>query len=212
MTHPARLLWDHFGRPPANVTLGDDGICVICGSEGPVIEAGQVVSPKFTDWDQYAGTAHTLWCEGCVWAHTVHDLRTYAWKVSPTECERLSEGRLNSVLSFPLDHDTAVIIPISRHKHLLPRARAGVITSDDAHLPWGDRQVEFLNILTRLRALGFSENALTEAAPRWAMITKLSGPDKVEVLKSWAVLTPWRNNPLLMAIGLRATRGIPARV
>lgn len=212
MTHPVRLLWDHHGAPASNIAIGDDGICVLCGHEGPVIEAGKVVSSKFTDWDQYASTAQTLWCEACVWAHSLHDLRTYAWMTSPTGCARLDEGRLAETLAAPLASETAVIIPISRHKHLLPRARPGVVTTDDAYLPWREHEVALAATLTRLKSLGFSETAISEPAPRWGVLSKMPAVQKVEVLDLWNRLDPWRTQPLLMAVGLRATRKVPAHV
>lgn len=212
MTHPVRLLWAHHGSPESAVVLGDEGICVLCGHEGPVIEAGKVVSSKFTDWDQYAATAQTLWCAACVWAHSHHDLRTYSWMTSPGGCARLDEGRLADLLASPLTVETAVIVPITRHKHLLPRARAGVITTDDAYLPWRQREVDLAATLTRLKALGFSETAISEPSPRWGVLSKMPAIEKVEVLDLWNRLDPWRTQPLLMAVGLRATRKVPAHV
>ncbi len=206
MTHPVRVLCATVPRPPSTHPSRGDGTCSLCRGTGPLIDAHRVVSDKFTDWDQYPTGRAVRWCTGCCWVYTDPSLRTRPWLVTAVEARPLDAGDLATLLSAPIPHDTALTVPISRHKHLIPRARYGVITTDDAHLPWGTLQVQLLTVVKRLRTLGFGEAALLQADPRWQQLSRLGAVDAAWTLDVWPQLEPWRQSHLYLQLALRGTR------
>lgn len=204
--HPVRMLWTHMGEPVPAVTFSGDERCRLCGTVGPVRDAATVVSDQFTDWELYPDFP-VWWCPACVWAHTTISLRTTPWWMSSTGGGQLNRASLHRLLSSPVGADTAVVVPLSRHKHLLPRARFGVVTTDDMAIAWDDTQVRCLSVMGRLRRFGFGEKALQESVPRWPVLVKQSQINQETIMVLWPKLDRWRQAGPVMGVGLRACRG-----
>lgn len=207
---PLRLLWQHQGTPvPADVSF-DPGpaTCARCGQDADTsAPLTGVISDKFTGWDDYAtGDRNPRWCVACTWGHTEATLRHFPWFVTPERGGRLTPSLLRDLLAAPLDPTVALVVPLSRKKHLLPAARWGVITTDDVHLPWAAADADRLLLLLTLHALGFTETGLLAPAPRFEQLRTLSPDQQALVLTTWPRLAPWRNYPPLMQVALRATR------
>lgn len=208
---PLRLLWQHLGMPAADdVTFDPVPVtCARCGTataESARLTA--VISDKFTGWDTYAnGNRDPRWCPACAWGHVDPALRHYPWFVTPETAGRANPTMLRALLSLgSLDPQTALIVPLSRKKHLLPDARWGVITTDGVHLPWTHRDADRLPLLLTLHRLGFSETALLATTPRFEHLRTLTTEQQASILRTWHLLDPWRTYPALMQIALRATR------
>jgi hypothetical protein len=105
-----------------------------------------------------------------------------------------------------LDQDSAVIIPVSRQKHVLPFAEWGRVRTDDDTIVWDADNVRRLAVFFDLRAAGFSESALSEPSPRWATLSRLDADRKRFVVTAWPLLDPWRTRPSCLAVAARATR------
>lgn len=181
-------------------------ICFHCGpaAETMVVSDGHpVVSDNFTDWDccPYRHTA-TGWCPTCV--HRLRHRPFRYWPHSWPDETRLDPPALRIVLSRPVGHDRWITVPISRQIHIAFRATAGWVWTDRDRLAWTEGDVDRLAVYDRLRALGFSEVAITEPAPRFDVLRRAS--NKQQVFLDWALLDPWRSRPDYLAVAARATR------
>lgn len=205
---PLRVAWHTHGAPVPPLAWRGPGVCDRCTASDPrTVRIIDVVSDKFTGWEQY-GTAskHPLWCPSCAWGHSDPALRLVPWVVQGKTARKATSTDLAVALASPLPTDLAVIVPVSRKKHLFPQARWGVVTTDDIALPWGSAEVQRLDVLRTLRRYGFNEQALSEAAPRFDTLRTLGPAHKVEVLHLWPLLDPWRQMPLFMQVGIKASR------
>lgn len=205
---PQQMWWHADGCPPPEwgprasrrpCDVFPGGPCVICGNSGDVIDASQVASESFMDWDRCpnwrAGTP-AVFCVPCAWT-----LRDRGFRTNP----RTVSGRpISAVLSEPIHITEAVSLPLSRQIHVAPFVRWGHVHTDRQALQWGPLEVERFHLVAWLRGVGFGETALTEAAPRWQVLRKID--DRARVLDAWSQLAAWRGHTDHLAVALRATR------
>jgi hypothetical protein len=207
---PLRLLWQHVGSPatPDLPWTPGPARCARCTCSADAVgRLTDVISDKFTGWDDYAtGTRVQHWCAPCAWGHVEPTLRYFPWVVTGDTGHQATPDILHTILAAPLTPDTAVVVPLSRKKHLIPAARWGVVTTDDVHLPWTATDAHLLGVLDHLRALGFGESALLAPVPRFEHLRTLPPAQQVEVMGLWTQLDPWRDYAPRMQVALRATR------
>jgi hypothetical protein len=205
---PALTAWHLAGSPSTGQASRGPGRCDRCGGRtAHTVHISDVVSDQFTGWDRYAtAPGQPCWCAGCAWAHSDATLRTRPHIISTSRAGVADPTLLRHTLSTPLPPDLAVIIPLSRKKHLLPAAQWGTVTTDDLALRWGRQEARLLALVEWLRARGFSEAALSEPAPRYEALVRLTAADQAHVLSAWPDLQPWRANRVLLRIALLSTR------
>jgi len=105
----------------------------------------------------------------------------------------------------------AVVVPLRPgRKHVLPTARWGVVTVDDARLPWGVRDAGRLRAALRLRQLGVSQRSLSSSAPPFTLVQSLTPAARQEVLELWPHLAVWRGGTPWMQLVQRVTAGAAA--
>lgn len=207
---PQQVWWAAAGSP--SVEIGpraaraaavpvEGGPCAICGTHGQVLPASDVVSDGFTDWDRCPfARSDAVFCVSCAWSLRHRPCRTW-----PMVAHR--DGTTDdtlAVLASPVDHTTAVSVPLSRQIHTAPFARWGSVATDRQHIEWTAADVDRLALLATLRTLGFTEPAFAEPSPRWVTLSRC--PDRAWVLDAWEQLAPWRQSTDHLAVALRATR------
>lgn len=204
---PLRSLWHHQGRPTPSVLEDRAGTCARCGTPtGEASRVKAVVSDKFTGWDAYTHTPDPLWCPPCTWGHTTSEVRTRPWWITPTGGHPATRDLLARLLSEPLPAHGALLVPLSRHKHLLPVARWGHLTTDDRTLTWTSTEATRFRTLRWLRRLGFSEAALHDPTPRFEVLTTVDPALMPQVLTAWADLAGWRADPTVLTVACHASR------
>lgn len=220
---PTRVLWEAFGSPVTDGLADSPGDCARCGTTTDRrARVKTVVSDKFTGWDDYTGDRNApgtatdsdgwdpRWCGACTWAHTDQDLRVRPWIVTVERCATTpaTPADLRRTLMLPLPNQTAVLLPFSRQKHLLPHAAWGHIRTDDRTLPWGPREAARFSHLLRLRSLGFSETALAEEAPRFEVLRRHPAVVMRQIFALWTGLTVWREDPVYLRAACLASRTV----
>ncbi|EKT79057.1 hypothetical protein WSS_A29244 [Rhodococcus opacus M213] len=184
--------------------------CARCGLTTAVMSpVGQVVSRRFTGYESWTNLAGRRLCAVCVWAYRQRPLRTETHIVTqkPPTLTPADSTLLHQVLSTTIDPGTAVIVPLRPgRKHLLPDARWGTVTVDDAQLSWTSADAHRLAVMRRLRAHGFTERMLGDDAPPYAVLRRLPADEWPQVFDDWPRLTSWRRADPWWEVGLRATR------
>jgi hypothetical protein len=203
------VAWHAAGQPDPGVALDSSGTCVRClrASVGAALDA--VVSGKYGDWDRLPGRAAPgplVWCAPCAWGHRHLPLRTRPHLIGPGQCTPLTAAGLAAVLAAPVDAATAVIVPLSRHKHLAPFATWGAVTTDDATLRWTRQDTRLLVVVARLRTVGVPAAALRHPDPPIDALARLPVADRTEALCRWRELDPWRRRLPWLDVAVRATR------
>ncbi|MBC2644676.1 MULTISPECIES: hypothetical protein [unclassified Rhodococcus (in: high G+C Gram-positive bacteria)] len=184
--------------------------CARCGLTTAVMSpGGQVVSRRFTGYESWTNLAGRRLCEVCVWGYRHRSLRTGAHIVTrgPVTLTPANPALLHQVLSTTIDPDTAVIVPLRPgRKHLLPDARWGTVTADDAQLSWTSADAHRLAVMRRLRGHGFTETMLGDDAPSYPVLSRVAADQWPQVFDDWNHLALWRQARPWFEVGLRATR------
>jgi hypothetical protein len=203
------VAWRATGQPDPGVPLGTPGTCVRCLRATVGAALDQVVSGKYGDWDRLPGRAAPgtlVWCSPCAWGHRHRPLRTRPHLLGPDRCEPLTTAALQATLAGPVGATAAVIVPLSRHKHLAPFAAWGAVTTDDATLHWTSQDARLLAVVVRLRAVGVPAAALSHPDPPVAALARLPVARRAEALSRWSELDPWRRRLPWLEVAVRATR------
>lgn len=212
-------MWVAAGRPEPNwqgkarttrpTPIPRQGICALLGTMGPVFDARDVVSALFTQWDRFRfrDPAGLAFSPPAAWAlrHRVAMQRPHG--LIHGEFSLLTPADLHQALRIlPDDPYSAVSVPVSGQKHLLPWARWGRVIIDNHCLSWDAGDVAALGTYTVLRQMGYGEAALTEPAPRWAILTRQARVDQRWALLRWSDLARWRSTHGYLDVAARATR------
>lgn len=196
-----------FGAASAPGVTGGPG-CGRCGSVGAVMTpVRQVVSKQFTAYSRWLDPGADTLCETCVWLYRNRSLRSdiHLVRQSGPTLDVLTERQLAQLLSVPLPHDTAVIVPSRMgRKHIFADARWGHIAVDDAQIPWTARDVGTLAAVMRLRQAGFSERHLLDPAPDYTVLRRLPSTQWQTVLEDWRTIDVWRTAPPWWTVALRS--------
>ena len=164
--------------------------CARCGrGTGQLTPAGRVVSAKFTGFDDWVGPPTGGVCRDCEWALHTKGLRLHPLVVHRTtpSVTTATRSQLATLLDAPLPLEVSVTVPLRPgRKHLLPSARWGHVTTDDATLRWGSGDATRLQAMQRLRRSGFGGRMLI-APPRPGPFCAASIPPPGP--------GPWRTGP-----------------
>lgn len=208
---PLWVLWQAMDRPnPDGAPRNKQGHCSRCGAfDEAASRVKVVVSDKFTGWDDYTQHLDPIWCTACTWGHTETQVRTRSWRIGGGRTVQTDASMLADELSGPIPPLVAVVVPQSRHKHLLPAARWGVVTTDDRHLIWEHEQARLFGVVQWLRGLGFSEASLLESTPRFEQLTRQNGGTMALIMTRWEDLAVWRRDPAYLKVACLASRKVP---
>lgn len=204
---PLWVLWHASGEPTPTAPRDRSGTCARCGAfDHAASRVKAVVSDKFTGWDAYTRHLDPLWCTACAWGHTDGGLRTQPWRIGGGWTVRADRSVLADALAQPLPALVSLVVPVSRHKHLLPQARWGVVTTDDRHLVWEQDEANLFKVVQWLRSLGFNEVHLRERTPRFDVLARRDGGTLSLVMNRWESLSPWRQDPAYLDVACLGSR------
>jgi len=200
--HVLTAAWVGTGSPAAPGATS--GPCARCGREDDgLVPTRHVISKQFTGFDGWADPSGCGLCAVCAWGYSTASLRSATHLVtrSPASMRQLSRVEVAGLLhSGTLETDLALVVPLRPgRKHILPSAVWGRVNVDDAQLSWTARDAGLLQLIARLRELGFGSRMLTAAAPPFPVMNRLDRSCWAEVLAAWGQLGPWRapDNPWL---------------
>lgn len=184
------------GLPMPKASGVGSAACGRCGHRPAEIPVAEVVSRNFTGFDGWANPrAHEV-CRWCAWAYRAAGGRSVMRVISrdPVGMRILTAGQVYELLQVGgLRAGYAVVVPLQPgRKHLLPVARWGSVTVDDAHLWWGAQDAARLRVAMRLRELGIPAVKLAAAAAPYRSVRRMSTARQAEVLSLWPQLQIWR--------------------
>ena len=217
MTHPTITTWQAARSPdpdwtgkartprPAPPTYA--GTCVLTGTHGPVVDTRHILSGMFTQWDRlpYRHAPDAGMSIPAAWAFRLRAAMQRPHATIDGTFREVDPPALFTAL-HDLDHESIITVPQSRQKHLLPYAETGTVRVDDRSIAWTTYDKHRLGHLAALRALGFGETALTEPAPRWAVLAKHPTDLRLSIIDQWGLLDPWRDDPTYLHVACMATR------
>lgn len=211
--------WQAAGRPDPNwagrsksataAPRSRDGICALTGQVGTVVEPGAILSDLFTTWDRLpwrlAPGAGLSFAAAWAFKERAHQMQPHGL-IDGTWGPLDPPSLFAALSSLPHSTGDIITVPQSRQKHLVPFCVAGHVRVDDETLSWDVLDVKRLEMVARLRELGFGEAALAEPAPRWVVMARTAISDQSFVLAAWDALRPWRTHPAYLDVACRATR------
>ena len=199
MLDPVEVAYRHHA-PTDPAAVSSVGLCCRCGQTVPVQLIGSVVSAKFTGFD-LLGAGDGL-CQGCAWAFST-PARRLVLSITATAATLLDTPSLFDSLLRP-SGSSAIVVPLSGRKHVLPYAQWGTVRVDDINLTWQPSDVHRLRIVADLRLLGAPATSLPAAAPpaRWLTSRHPSAWEAID--RQWRQLDPWRPTPHL-DLAIKAT-------
>ena len=199
MLDPVEVAYRHHA-PTEPAAVSTVGVCCRCGQTVPVRSIGSVVSAKFTGFD-LLGAGDGL-CQGCAWAFST-PARRLVLSITATAATLLDTPSLFDSLLRP-SGSSAIVVPLSGRKHVLPYAQWGTVRVDDINLTWQPSDVHRLRIVADLRLLGAPAPSLPAAAPPARWLTSRHPTTWEAIDRQWRQLDPWRPTPHL-DLAIKAT-------
>ena len=199
MLDPVEVAYRHHA-PTEPAAVSTVGVCCRCGQTVPVQSISSVVSAKFTGFD-LLGAGDGL-CRGCAWAFST-PARRLVLSITATAATLLDTASLFDSLLRP-SGSSAIVVPLSGRKHVLPYAQWGTVRVDDINLTWQPSDVHRLRIVADLRLLGAPATSLPGSAPpaRWLTSRHPSAWEAID--RQWRQLDAWRPTPHL-DLAIKAT-------
>lgn len=206
-----RTAWVAAGRPPVPglPSASVVGCCARCGDSGVLVEVRRVVSRSFTGRDHWTLPGGAGLCSACTWAYREPALRKRAFVVlghRQPALHALDSPGLLEVLAREVDSQTAVAVPRSGRKHLLPGAQWGRVLLDDIALPWSRADATRLAVLEEIRRLGASDADLRLPAPPWPLVQAAGPARRARLVQAWDELRAWRLRPVYLEVAMIAAR------
>lgn len=202
--------WQAAGRPRIMAaTVAGVRECARCDRPDRLVSTGKVVSSSFCGFSTWSSPNGPGLCACCTWLFRDAGARTQIQHVltDPSRLRPLTRTQLRHVLSRPIGALESLVVPQSGRKHLLPEATWGLVTLDDAQIPWSQADADLLQIVATLRRRGAGEQALHGTTPPWALLRGLPARDRGEVMRLWSNLDSWRQGRMLwLELAIIATR------
>lgn len=176
------------------------GECRRCGAHGHLTPVASVVSAKFTGFDSL-GHGDGL-CHVCAWAYSA-STRRLTLAISATAATVLDSVGLFDQLLRPTV-STALVVPLSGRKHVLPHAQWGTVRVDDINLVWRTSDITRLRTVAELRSRGVPPSTLEDPCPSWQWLRTQPEATWSATQQQWRSLTCWRATPYLQLV-IKAT-------
>lgn len=169
------------------------GVCGRCSNVTTIHPIKHVVSRNFTDWDIINPESEGM-CSTCVFSFQKENIIIYPFLITEKQAEYATGKEIKNILSAPLHNTTSLTFPISRKKHLLPKAKYGYIVSDKGLFNWGVNEAAmFVNILW-LKSLGVKEKDLYFQSPPFDVV--MNNEKNIGKLFSiWKQTQKWLKTP-----------------
>lgn len=211
MTAVVYAAWTAAGSwaPDPDPTPLRPGTCARCGTQTTALSrVTAAISKLFTAFDGWQDPTRPGLCHPCAWSYRDPSLRRHALLIttSPTLVPCTGAALAAELSTGPLTPDTALIVPLRPgRKHLLPEARWGAVTTDNATIPWTSTDSTRLAAMARLRDDGFGTRMLRQPAPAWQVLHTRPAEQWPRILADWAELEAWRHRPPWLELSLHAT-------
>jgi hypothetical protein len=167
-----------------------------------------VISKSFTAFDGWTNVTGAGLCSPCAWGYTEPTLRisSHLADRSVGTFTRLSTLEVGAILHYPIPHDQALVVPLRPgRKHVLPTAVWGRVTVDDGAISWTTADVDRFKLLVQFRDQGFGPRLLSEPAPAWPILRRLTPIDRRHTMATWPALAPWRVRPQWLRLAIYAS-------
>lgn len=209
-------------NPPVDkpVTFDHEAVCGNCSRFTETAPAGKVLTPQFGSWDTIteATTGGRWLCQPCAWAY-----RAVPYRRAPTivtcgtsgeedgkglgaRVEWATNADLLDALDHPTDSRTALVIPLSGKKIVLPKAQWGMVATDTKVFRWSPRNRRQLRAAAELRAMKVGEASLAEDSPPFYLLDKTDPTEHARIKELWAVLAPVRADKTMLPFIQKITR------
>lgn len=215
---PVAAIWAAAGEPepPSCGPATREGVCALTGTIGPVWSVQDVASTNFGAWETmpWVDMSDPVIGAAGAWALRVWgpirstDSRWKDTSILGTIVD--TEGHTTDIRAgdpFPPVPDIgAVIVPLTRQKHVVLGARWGCWSTDHGTVYVGSDEVDSVAALVTLRAAGVGEAEIGEPLPRPQLVAK-TGLALGELLDLWSRSDRVRvGQPHILAAIVRLTR------
>lgn len=202
---PTEKVFSFKGSPNHRflTTVHQETGCARCQTriimEGLGVPVSKVLSEKFTEWDKLVNSK--FFCPPCAWAYSTLENRLTRYLITPTNVYNI-ENNLEAyeilVNNLDLAQQSAISLPTSGNKHVLPYTRFGKITTDTGSLKYDANVRNQLMACSFLRENGVPENHLFSKT--------FSLPENIHLVKAMNAWETVQNIPsstltLLLTLG-----------
>lgn len=203
-----KAVYQFEGNPPVDkpVIFDHEAVCGNCESPSLTAPAGKVLTSQFGSWDAIIQSpAGGRWlCAPCAWAYRSVPYRrtpsiiTLGGEKGVGGVRWASRADLVDILSRPTTSRTALSIPLSGKKMVLPMARWGMVATDTRVFRWSPRNHRQLRAALELRGLGLGETALADSSPPYYLLDKTDTAKHPRIKELWGVLRPVRDDKTML--------------
>lgn len=205
------VAYQSAGRPPLNkpVSFDIERLCGSCRTVQTVAPAKRILTSQFGSWgDIVTDPSGGRWlCLPCAWAYRDITMRRKSSVIDADGMTHPSVRELREgVLAGPIPVNTAVVVPISGKKVLLPRARRGALTFDGGVGPWTHRDRTLLDVAVSLRARDIGEKELLSPSPPIRVLLNTDPATHEDLFAQWSLLAPLRKDKVRAPLFLHLSR------
>lgn len=199
------------GKPRLNkpVFFEIERLCGSCRRVQDVAPAKKILTSQFGSWEDIVTDPRGgRWlCLPCAWAYRDISVRRKPSLISADTMTHPSVKELREgVLTGPIPADTAVVIPTSGKRVLLPKAHRGALTFDGGVISWTRRDRTLLDVAVSLRARGIGEKELMESSPPIRVLLDTDPAEHEDIFTQWSTLTPLRRDKVRAPLFLLLSR------
>lgn len=185
------------------------GKCSVCGHEGDVLAAGDVLGHNFGSWQDVTNVSGvSVLCEVCIWGFKHKQFLRSPYIITLEGGRSVEWSELVQVLMNPVDKDTAIIAPSGGRKIVAPYTTWGVVTSESGSLPWTRPMRKLVMVIARLYKCGARGQMILEDSIPGTVLDQVD-PSKHDTLRAmWAYLDTMRYDktlaPLFVKLSMNA--------
>lgn len=176
------------------------GVCCRCGTHSNVAPVTSVISAKFTGFDTLSNGDG--FCPACAWAYSVATRRLTLAITATTSTVLDTPALFDHLLCLTVS--TALVVPLSGRKHVLPHAQWGTVRVDDINLVWRTSDIDRLRLVSDLRGRGAPASSLQDPNPPWQWLRTQPEATWSATQQQWRSLICWRATPHLQ-LAIKAT-------
>lgn len=204
-------LYQAAGEPGISkpVSFDKERHCGNCRQTTLCALAKKVLTSQFGSWGDVATDPRGgRWlCLPCAWAYRNIDLRRKPTLMEGTSLSHPTVASLrDTVLCKQIPATTALVIPVSGKRVVLPRAQWGKVTFDGGAVEWTRRDYTILRTATILREQGVGERELLEPSPPIRLLLSADPATHDDLFAQWQTLDTLRNDKVRAPLFLTLSR------
>lgn len=195
------------------VIFDAEHFCGNCHETKSTAPAKKILTSQFGSWEDIAMDPRGgRWlCLPCAWAYRDLKLRRISTLIEDGAMTHPTPTELRTgVLTGPIPSTTAVVVPVSGKRIVLPKGTWGALTFDGGVMQWRPRDRRLLGVMSMFRAMDVGEKELMADIMPGRVLADTPHHRHTELSEQWTLLDPLRKDKVRAPLFLMLSRENPS--